>query len=63
VKCFSTALNKTEIVREALKMEMDFKMVWPCYYSGEKWCGVCESCQRFRRAVEASGVSLEGGFQ
>lgn len=56
--CFSTALNKVEIVREGLKLNMPFASLWPCYLAGEKWCGTCESCLRFKRAVEANGLNF-----
>lgn len=56
VKCYSAQLDKTEIVRELKKREFDFSDVWPCYESGEKICGRCESCQRFGRALQANGV-------
>lgn len=58
VKCFTTALNKTEIVRRGKELGVPFDMVWPCYLGESKPCGQCESCQRFRRALSASGVSL-----
>jgi 7-cyano-7-deazaguanine synthase len=58
VKCFSTAMNKTEIVKEAVKLEVPLKDLWPCYFAEEKWCGECESCQRFSRAIRESGVRL-----
>lgn len=57
--CFSTHLNKTQIVAEALRLDLPFKHLWPCYLDGEAWCGTCESCQRFRRALEANGQSFE----
>jgi len=57
--CYSAALDKVGIVREGLKLGMPFASLWPCYLAGEKWCGTCESCQRFRRAVEANGLSFD----
>lgn len=56
--CFSTAMDKTAIVKDALKSGLDLKMLWPCYQAEDTWCGECESCQRFERAVEANGVSF-----
>jgi 7-cyano-7-deazaguanine synthase len=56
--CFSTEMDKTQIVADALRVGLDLKMVWPCYFSGPVWCGECESCLRFRRAVEANGLSF-----
>ena len=56
--CYSTALTKIQIVLEGLRLGMPFGSLWPCYKDGAKWCGDCESCQRFRRAVEANGLSF-----
>ncbi len=57
--CFTTQLNKTQIVGRGRELGAPFEMMWPCYFDGEDTggqpCGTCESCQRFRRATE--GVS------
>lgn len=57
--CFSTQMVKTEIVREALAAGLDLSILWPCYLNGERWCGTCESCLRFERAVQANGLSFQ----
>lgn len=44
------SLNKTEIMKLGVNYGLDMESVWPCYTSGERICGVCESCQRFLRA-------------
>jgi 7-cyano-7-deazaguanine synthase len=54
--CFTTRLNKTAIVRRGRELKMQFDLVWPCYFGGEKPCGDCESCQRFERAMQAGGA-------
>ena len=54
--CFTTALDKTEIVRRGRELNMRFDLVWPCYLGGAKPCGDCESCQRFARAMKAGGA-------
>lgn len=50
VKCFTTAMTKTEIVKLGRTLGAPFELMWPCYFGGEKPCGQCESCQRFQRA-------------
>lgn len=57
-KCFTTSLNKTEIVKRGLELQVDFQRIWPCYQAFEKWCGVCESCKRSKRAFEANGLKF-----
>lgn len=54
-KCFTTALNKSEIVGLGKKLGAPFELMWPCYFAGQKICGECESCQRFTRAMRAAG--------
>ena len=53
VRCFTTQMTKTQIVARGRELKVDFNLIWPCYFGGEKPCGECESCQRFKRAVEA----------
>jgi 7-cyano-7-deazaguanine synthase len=58
-RCFSTDLNKTEIVRLARDLGVRFDLIWPCYEGGAQPCGQCESCQRFTRALRAHHMSLD----
>lgn len=57
--CFSTKLTKTEIVKRGIELDLPFEMLWPCYFAKTKWCGACESCQRYQRALGANGLSFE----
>jgi len=54
VYCYTTSLNKRQIVRElrALPRKFPFELLWSCYEGGETPCGRCESCQRQARAFE-----------
>ncbi len=52
VFCFTTDLNKTEIVKRARELDIPLDKLWPCYHSLDQWCGVCESCLRFQRAMK-----------
>lgn len=54
--CYTTQMNKTEIVQRGKALGVEFSMIWPCYFAGVTWCGECESCQRSRRAFLQSGV-------
>jgi 7-cyano-7-deazaguanine synthase len=52
VKCFTTDLNKVQIVGRALALGIELDRLWPCYHDGSQICGQCESCLRFGRAVQ-----------
>ena len=63
VRCLTTDLNKSEIVKLALKLHIDWSWVWPCYFSKEKWCGQCESCLRSKRALQHNGIEISTLFE
>lgn len=61
--CFTVNLNKTEIVSLGMQLQLPFKELWPCYLTAEKWCGECESCKRFKRALIANKLDLHSYFR
>jgi 7-cyano-7-deazaguanine synthase len=58
VKCYTTHMNKTEIVRLGKELNVPFSKVWSCYLDGDKPCGTCESCLRLKRALKENSISL-----
>jgi 7-cyano-7-deazaguanine synthase len=50
MQCWTTHLQKIDIVRRGLALKVPFELMWPCYHGGDEWCGTCESCLRFLRA-------------
>ncbi len=62
VKCFTTALNKTQIVQRAVDLEMPLSKIWPCYFGGQQWCGRCESCLRSKNAMKTAGLDITSYF-
>lgn len=59
VLCFTTQLDKTQIMQRALDLNLDLSDLWPCYRGEEQWCLDCESCLRFMRACEALGIDVQ----
>ncbi|MDR3606458.1 MAG: 7-cyano-7-deazaguanine synthase QueC [Oligoflexia bacterium] len=53
VACYTLMQDKREMVATLSKLEkpFPFDMTWSCYEGGLERCGVCESCQRFARAM------------
>jgi len=45
-------LDKKQIFNLGVELGFDPDSVWPCYYSGDRPCGRCESCLRFFRAKD-----------
>ncbi len=55
VKCFTTSLDKTQIVARGKQLKVPFDLIWVCYLGEERPCGDCESCRRYNRALMANG--------
>lgn len=67
-KCFETSTlvkarviaplincSKSDIVKIAVESSMPLELVRSCYNSGERHCGVCESCHYLKKALLANG--------
>lgn len=46
--------NKNDIVMLALKRGIPLELTMSCYQGGERHCGICESCSRLKKALEAN---------
>lgn len=56
IKSFVQDDNKTEIVKKAQALGLDFKSLWSCYLGGEQPCLTCPSCCRNMEAYLKAGV-------
>lgn len=50
-------LNKTDIVRRGIELQVDFAQTWSCYKGGERHCGTCATCLERRGAFQQAGFS------
>lgn len=55
-------MHKTEIMKIAIEEKVPLHMIWPCYFSYEKWCGECESCLRTKRAMTQNNIDTSNFF-
>lgn len=56
VVSYTQRLDKVEIIKLGLKLDVPFNLLWSCYRGDDKMCGRCESCLRFLRAAAAAGL-------
>ena len=52
-------LKKEEIVKEAKKLGVPLSKTWSCYESGDRACGVCDSCRLRLKGFEKAGLKDE----
>ncbi len=48
-------MNKEQIVKKGIELEIPFEYIYSCYKNSDKNCGECESCSRLKRALELNG--------
>ena len=63
VGCYTAHLKKPDIVRLGQGLKVPWHLIWPCYFSGSKWCGRCESCLRAQRAFNSAAVDVSALFE
>ncbi|MBE8163126.1 MAG: 7-cyano-7-deazaguanine synthase QueC [Bdellovibrionaceae bacterium] len=50
IKSYTQNLNKNQIYKKALNLNIPIAKLWSCYFNGKTPCKECESCQRFFKA-------------
>lgn len=50
-------LKKSQIVQEALNLNVPLEYTWSCYQNESRACGICDSCRLRLRGFEEAGVS------
>lgn len=51
-------LTKSEIIKKHSHL-LPLEKLWPCYQNFDFWCGECESCLRYRRALDSQNINWE----
>ena len=49
-------LKKSQIVQEALKLNVPLELTWSCYKNEDEACGVCDSCRLRLNGFQLAGV-------
>ncbi len=49
-------LKKSQIVEEAIKLQVPLELTWSCYQNEDKACGVCDSCRLRLNGFEKAGI-------
>ena len=49
--------DKSQIVKLGADLNIPFHLIMSCYNETEKHCGKCESCKRFKNALEKAGLN------
>jgi 7-cyano-7-deazaguanine synthase len=49
------SMDKTDVVREGLKLGVQYARTWSCMYGGLAQCGVCDRCIARKQAFAAAG--------
>jgi 7-cyano-7-deazaguanine synthase len=50
-------LKKSQIVKEALKLNVPLHLTWSCYKNEDKACGVCDSCRLRLNGFNKAGIN------
>ena len=50
-------INKAEVVKTGLALNVPYELTWSCYEGGEKQCGTCGTCIDRKAAFKANGVT------
>lgn len=50
-------LKKSQIVNEAIKLDVPLEYTWSCYKNEELACGVCDSCRLRLNGFKVAGVT------
>ena len=50
-------LKKSQIVQEALKLDVPLELTWSCYKNEDKACGVCDSCRLRLNGFQMAGTT------
>lgn len=56
-------MNKTEVVKTGLELNVPYNLTWSCYEGKEKQCGKCGTCIDRREAFLKNGVEDPVGYE
>lgn len=57
IKAPFVGMNKAEVVRTGIELQVPYELTWSCYESGDVPCGTCGTCIDRAKAFAANGVA------
>jgi 7-cyano-7-deazaguanine synthase len=49
-------MNKLEVVKLGMNLQVPFEKTWSCYVGGDEPCGECLACRERREALFLAGA-------
>lgn len=49
-------LNKSQVVKKGIELNVPYRLTWSCYEGKEKQCGTCATCIDRKKAFESNGI-------
>lgn len=56
-------MNKAEVVKKGLELNVPYNLTWSCYEGKEKQCGKCGTCIDRKKAFKENGVEDPVGYE
>ena len=57
IKSPFSEIQKTRVIKVAVKLGVPIEKTWSCYLNGPVHCGICESCNNRKKAFREAKVS------
>lgn len=56
-------MNKAEVIKTGLELQVPYELTWSCYEGKEKQCGKCGTCIDRKRAFELNNIDDPVGYE
>lgn len=56
-------MNKAEVIKTGLELQVPYELTWSCYEGKEKQCGKCGTCIDRKKAFELNNIDDPVGYE